>query len=450
MTRRQFLAAAGAASVAPRLGAAERRPNIVFILADDLGYGDLGCYGQQTLRTPNIDRLAAQGLRSTACYAGSTVCAPSRASLMTGMHQGHATVRGNRSPEVPLRPQDVTVAETLKSAGYRTAIFGKWGVGGPLTSGQPNRQGFDDFLGYLSQWHAHSYYPSHLWENGVERFLAGNFSGLRREYAHDLFTERALEFLDEPREGPFFLYLPYTVPHANNELGRATGDGMEVPDYGSYAKRDWPTPEKGFAAMIERLDRDVGRILEKLDERGLAGDTIVFFSSDNGPHAEGGHSPEFFNSNGPLRGIKRDLYEGGIRVPMLVRWPRRIEPGRASDEPWAFWDVLPTCAELAGVAAPQGLDGISMLPTLLGRPQPERHEYLYWEFHERGFKQAVRMGRWKGVRLALDGPIELYDLEEDVGESREIASSHPKIVERIDAIMREARTESPHFPVRSS
>lgn len=435
------------AGVALLAQAALSQPNIIFIMADDLGYGDLSCYGQKTLKTPNIDRIASEGIRFTDVYAGNTVCAPSRCALATGMHMGHATVRGNRNPEVPLRPDDVTFAEVLKTAGYRTAQFGKWGVGGPVTLGRPNLQGFDDFFGYLSQWHAHNYYPEHLWDNEVEMFIGNNRSGLRGTYSHDLFTERALKFLDSSHEKPFLLYLPYAVPHTNNELGNATGDGMEVPDYGSFAGRDWPNPEKGQAAMIDMLDRDVGKIMAKLKELRIDRNTIIFFTSDNGPHQEGGHKMEFFDSNGALRGMKRDLYEGGIRVPMVVRWPGAIEAGRVSDEPWAFWDVLPTMAELAGVPAPKDIDGISMVPTLLGKPQTS-HEYLYWEFHERGFKQAVRMGEWKGVRLSAGGAIELYNLKADIGEHSNIADRHPDVVRKIERIMRTGRTESPDFPVQ--
>ena len=446
MNRRQFLASTLAAGTAAHAQSSASKPNIIFIMADDLGYGDLGCYGQKTIRTPNIDRLAAEGMRFTQVYAGSTVCAPSRCTLMTGKHQGHALVRGNRNPEVALRPEDGTVAEVLKRAGYTTALYGKWGVGGPVTSGRPNLKGFDDFFGYLSQWHAHTYYPEHLWENEIERFIRGNLGRRQGEYSHDLFTDRALKFLDRQHDKPFFLYLPYTIPHTNNELGRATGDGMEVPDYGSYADKDWPNPEKGFAAMIERLDGDVGRILNKLHERGIDENTIVFFTSDNGPHREGGHDPDFFGSRGPLRGIKRDLYEGGIRVPTLVRWPGKIEPGQVSDQTWAFWDVVPTLAELGGAAAPSDIDGISMVPALLGKSQ-RQHEYLYWEFHERGFRQAIRMGRWKGVRLANGAKIELYDLAKDLGEKNNIAGEHPAVVKKIEHLMQTARTESKEFPV---
>ena len=447
MNRRRFLASTVATGTALYTQSRASQPNIIFIMADDLGYGDLSCYGQKTIQTPNIDRLAAEGIRFTQVFAGSTVCAPSRCTLMTGKHQGHALVRGNRDPEVALRPEDVTVAEVLKSAGYTTALYGKWGIGGPVTSGRPNLKGFDDFFGYLSQWHVHTFYPEHLWENEIERFIRGNLGRRQGEYSHDMFTDRALKFLGRKHDKPFFLYLPYTIPHTNNELGRATGDGMEVPDYGSYAEKDWPNPEKGFAAMIERLDRDVGRILDKLCQRGIDENTIVFFTSDNGPHREGGHDPEFFGSRGPLRGIKRDLYEGGIRVPTLARWPGTIKPGQVSDQVWAFWDVLPTLAELGGATPPSDTDGISMVPALLGKTQ-QQHEYLYWEFHERGFRQAVRMGDWKGVRLAMGAKIELYDLKKDLGEESNIADQHPGVVSKMERLMQTARTESKEFPLK--
>ena len=444
MNRRQFLELAGAAALQAQT--APRKPNIVFILADDLGYGDLGCYGQKRLATPNLDRLAAEGTRFTQAYAGSTVCAPSRCALMTGRHIGHARVRGNHSPEIGLESGETTVAKVLRQAGYRTGIFGKWGLGGPDTAGQPNDQGFEEWFGYLSQLHAHDYYPTHLWQNREEFFLPGNMGGKREQYAHDLFTPRALSFVERHRGEPFFLYLAYTVPHANNELGRSTGNGMEVPDFGPYARENWPAVEKGFAGMVHRLDMDVGRVLARLKELGLEENTLVFFASDNGPHREGGHDPDFFGSRGPLRGIKRDLYEGGIRVPMLARWPGRVPAGRVSDQAWAFWDFLPTVAEVAGMTPPSGLDGISMLPAILGRSQ-RNHEYFYWEFHEGGFKQAVRMGDWKGVRLKVHGPLELYNLQDDPGEQRDVASRQPEVVARIEAILRNARTESKEFPV---
>jgi len=450
MNRRKFLGVSGGGLLAARAQAqgAARAPNIILVLADDLGYGDVGCYGQGRIQTPNIDRLAAEGVRFTQAYAGSTVCAPSRCCLETGYDTGHARVRGNRSPNLHLEADQPSVAEVLKRAGYRTGLVGKWSLGGVGTPGYPLRKGYDDFLGYFSQTHAHTYYPEHLMDNEQVRMLRGNFVVRdKTEYAHDLFTERALEFLDKPDDRPFFLQCSYTIPHTNNQKGRDTGDGMEVPDYGQYAAEDWPNPEKGFAAMISRMDADVGRIVDKLKQTGNDEDTLVLFSSDNGPHGEGGHSSEFFDSNGPLRGIKRDLYEGGIRVPTVARWPGRIEAGRQSDHAWAFWDFLPTCAELAGVEAPAGIDGISIAPELLGRPQPS-HEYLYWEFHEGGLKQAVRLGDWKGVRLGLTRPVELYNLTDDLGEEHDVAGSHSDVVTEIERILATARTESPYWPIR--
>jgi len=420
------------------------RPNVIFIMADDLGYGDLGCYGQKVIQTPQIDRLAAEGVRFTQFYSGSTVCAPARCCLMTGLHTGHAHVRGNK--RVPLRPADVTVAEIFKRAGYTTGIVGKWGLGEPDTTGIPNRQGFDYWFGYLNQRNAHNYYPPFLWKNQRKYPLGGNRDEGRNQYSHDLFTQEALAFLERCQDQPFFLYLAYTIPHANNELGRKAGDGMEVPDYGPYADRDWPTTQKGQAAMITRMDRDIGRIIARLQALGLDRRTLVIFSSDNGPHAEGGVDPKFFDSNGPLRGIKRDLYEGGIRVPMIARWPGKLKEGRVSEQVWAMWDFLPTMADLVGVKAPAGLDGISMLPALLDKPQ-EGHEYLYWEFHERGFNQAVRMGDFKAVRKGLDGKLKLFNLTTDIGEQHDVAGEHPEIVAKIEAYLKTARTPSEHWPV---
>lgn len=433
--------------------AGPKRPNIVFILADDLGYGDLGCYGQERIRTPNIDRLAARGKRFIQCYAGSTVCAPSRCSLMTGLHSGHGRVRGNAL--VPLRPEDVTIAEVLKLAGYATGIFGKWGLGEPGTTGLPNRQGFDEWFGYLNQHHAHNYYPEYLWKNEQDYRLEGNeekgksnYAIKTVQYAPDLFTREALDFLDRHKSGPFLLFLTSTLPHANNERGRAEGNGMEVPSDAPYSAEPWPQVEKNHAAMITRLDGDVGRVLDRLRALGLEDDTIVFFTSDNGPHKEGGADPAFFRSSGPLRGFKRALYDGGIRVPMIVRWPGHLEAGSVSDAVWAFWDVLPTLAELAGVPAPSGIDGVSQVPTILGEGKPAPREFLYWEFHEGGFKEAVRTGDWKAVRPGSGKPLELYNLKDDIGEKHDVAAKHPDVVARIEAYLRTARIDSPDFPVR--
>jgi arylsulfatase A-like enzyme len=435
--------------------AAADKPNIIFILADDLGYGDLGCYGQKRIETPCIDRLAAEGIRFTQCYAGSTVCAPSRCCLMTGLNTGHAWIRGNA--RVPLRPQDVTVAEVLKHAGYTTALVGKWGLGNENTTGMPTRQGFDLFYGYLDQMHAHDYYPEHLWRNEsperIATYQVRHGIALRTTpYTHDLFTREALAFIEQHKDGPFFLYLAYTIPHANNERGRAEGNGMDVPSDEPYGDRDWPQPQKNHAAMITRMDRDIGRLIDRLRNLGIAERTIVFFSSDNGPHKEGGADPAFFGSSGPLRGFKRDLYEGGIRVPGIVWWPGHVAAGVVSDYAWAFWDFLPTAAELAAVPAPSDLDGVSIVPTLLGadragREQPA-HDCFYWEFHERGFKQAARCGNFKAVRLGKGKPLELYDLTTDLGEQHNIADEHPDVVQDMEKVLDRARTENPHWKVK--
>lgn len=456
LTRRQFLGAtAGAAalSLSAQGQSPDRKPNIIFILADDLGYGDLGCYGQQTIQTPHIDAMAREGSRFTQCYAGSTVCAPSRCALMTGLHTGHGRVRGNK--RVPLQPQDTTVAEILKTAGYHTALIGKWGLGEPDSTGIPNRKGFDYFFGYLNQHHAHNYYPEYLWKNEEKFPLVGNvcrdddpiISVERAQYSHDLFAEDALRYVEEHQDDPFFLYLALTIPHANNERGNKEGVGMEVPDYGDYADQDWAIGQKGHAAMISRMDRDVGRLLDKLRELSIAENTLVIFTSDNGPHKEGGADPEFFNSRGGLRGIKRDLYEGGIRVPAIAWWPESIEAKTESDQPWTFWDFLPTAAELAGAETPTHLDGISMVPALRGSDL-DRKEPLYWEFHERGFSQALRWGPWKAVRPKQDQPIELYNLVEDRSESNNVAGNHPDLVQIARDYFVNGRTDSGEWPVK--
>jgi len=464
INRREWLRAVGGAGAglwaassmaAPALEA--KRPNIIYIMADDLGYGDLGCYGQTVVRTPNIDRLASEGIRFTQCYAGSTVCAPSRCSLMTGLHTGHCWIRGNL--RVPLRPEDVTVASLLKDRGYSTGLIGKWGLGNEGTTGVPGKHGFDYFFGYLDQGHAHNYYPDYLWRNeeripipeNVQSAKAG-VAAKKVVYSHDLFAKEALAFVEKHQKEPFFLYLALTTPHANDEGGAATGDGMEVPDYGPYGDKDWPSPQKGQAAMITRMDRDVGKLLGRVAELGLDENTIIFFASDNGPHKEGGVKPDFFHSSGTLRGIKRDLYEGGIRVPMIVRWKGTLKAGQTSEQVWAFWDLLPTLVELAGGVVPVNIDGISITPTLrnFGLPKSvdsaqRQHEYLYWEFHEGGSKQAVRAGRWKGVRTAKGASLELYDLESDSAETKNVASEHPEVVSRIEGYLASARTENEHW-----
>ncbi len=443
---------------------AEPRPNIVFILVDDLGYGDLGCYGQQVILTPRLDRMASEGMRFTDFYAGNTVCAPSRSVLMTGQHMGHTHVRGNASgPDMSkqsLRDQDVTVAEVLKSAGYATALCGKWGLGDDAPggrSGLPNRQGFDYFYGYLNQVHAHNYYPEFLWRNEEKVMLpnevalaetgyGGFIGGVAREreaYSHDLFINEALDFIDQHKNRSFFLYLPLTIPHANNEADRVDwAHGMEVPDYGAYTLTDWPSEQKGMAAMITRMDAGIGQIMDALQAHNLDKDTIVIFTSDNGPHAEGGNDPDFFDSNGPLRGTKRDLYEGGIRVPTIFWGPGYVKAGETQEHIGYFGDFFATAAEWSGGSAPDNLDSISLVPVLSGSDQVQQnHEYLYWEFYERGGKQAVRKGPWKAVRVPMfTGEIQLYNLVDDIGETTDVAAQHPDRVAEMAQIMAAAHT----------
>ncbi len=440
----------------PGMAWAQTRPNVVYILADDLGYGDLGCYGQRTLSTPHIDRMAAESMRFTQHYAGSTVCAPSRCVLLTGLHTGHTPIRGNDASL--LRDEDVTIAELLRDAGYATGCAGKWGVGHPPPLDDPLRNGFDFFYGYINMYHAHNFWPDFMVRNGHKLGLRNEqYPGFeepadregrgvaRRKvtYAPNLITDEALTFIETHREQPFFLYLAFNRPHANNEAGgdaRANHNGMEVPDWGDYAGRDWPIQERGFARMMQMVDDDVGRVLAKLNELGLDERTLVIFSSDNGPHQEGGHLMPFFDSNGDLQGLKRDLYDGGIRVPMIARWPGQISPGTISDHVSAFQDVLPTLCDVAGVEPP-ACDGISFLPTLMGRPADQnQHPHLYWEFYEQGGKVAVRLHQWKGIRLSAetnpDAPIALYDVTQDVAERTNVADQHPEVVQQIADIMR--------------
>jgi arylsulfatase A-like enzyme len=433
-------------------------PNIVLIVADDLGYGDLGCYGQGKIKTPNLDKLAAEGMRFTSFYAGSTVCAPSRCALMTGMHTGHARIRGNAS--VPLESEDITVAEVLKGAGYRTGLVGKWGLGNENTGGVPQKQGFDEFVGYLDQVHAHDYYSDYLWRYDPATKYDGKVVLMENQgrkkglYIPDLLTTAGANFMlnNKPemlnRFRPFFLYLAYTTPHANNEEGQRSGNGMQVPGDQPYTAEAWPQAEKNKAAMITRMDNDVGLVLDRLQKLKLADNTAVIFTSDNGPHKEGGVDPKFFRSSGPLRGIKRDLYEGGIRVPMIVRWPARVPAGKVSDQVWAMWDVLPTVAEMARAKTPPKLDGISMFPTLVGGAQTNQHEFLYWEFHEGGSRQAVRMGDWKAVRSAVGKPLELYNLKQDLAEKTDVAVENTNVVARIEEILKTVRTESEPWPLK--
>ncbi len=455
-SRRTFLNSIAASAIASSLphaalgAATSRPPNIIFILADDLGYGDLGCYGQADIKTPHIDALANAGLRFTSAYAGSTVCAPSRCALMTGLHLGHAYIRGNAKTN--LRPSDTTVAQVLQSAGYTTALVGKWGLGHEGSSGAPNKKGFDYFYGYLDQTHAHNSYPTFLIKNESRVKLRNvvpkegkegqGAASEKIDFSNDLMADEAIGFIERAKDQPFFLYYSPTIPHANCEANT-----IDVPDLGIYKDKPWPEPRKRHAAVISRLDSYVGRIMRKLKDLAIDSNTVVFFTSDNGPHKEGQYKPEMNNSSGPLRGSKRDLYEGGIRVPMIVRWPGRIKPRSTSDQPFAFWDFLPTAADLAKAPLPKGLDGISVLPTLVGQKQ-KQHDYLYWEFHEGGFKQAIRQGKWKAVRLGTQQPIELYDLSTDLAEKNNIASQYPDIIRKLTPLFASARTDSKEFPIK--
>lgn len=452
-----------------RLGAAvsaNEKPNIIFILADDLGYGELGCYGQTKILTPNLDQLATEGTRFTQFYAGCTVCAPSRCVLMTGLHNGHATVRGNAGALNPgaqsLREGEITVPSILKTAGYRTALFGKWGLGDePDGSGHPLKQGFDQFFGFLSQTHAHNHYPDYLWRN-TERVILKNdlvpmgrdgagYSTKRVEYADDLFADEAVKFIKAEKSHPFFLYLSLVIPHANNERTRALKVGTEVPDFGSYDNETWSEANKGQAASITRMDSYVGRIRAALEAEGLGRKTMVLFASDNGPHAEGGNQPAFFTASGPWQGIKRALTDGGIRVPFIAWMPGTVRVA-VSDHPGYFGDLMATAADLSGTSMPAGRDSLSLLPVLTGKGQIQRHPWLCWEFHEGGTSQAVLLeGRWKGIRFKRqDAPLLVYDLHNDPGENSDIATGNPGIVSRLEKIMSEAHTDNPHWPLISA
>jgi arylsulfatase A-like enzyme len=439
------------------------RPNLVVILADDLGWGEIGVYGQRRIRTPNLDRMAAEGVRFTDFYAGAPVCAPTRSVLMTGQHGGRTRVRGNAGPDLQrLEDDDVTLAEVLRQAGYATALVGKWGLGEADDSGQPNRQGFDYFFGYLDQVHAHNYYPEFLWRNGDKVPLPNVVAGSRtgpggftigwtrepRVYADDLIVDEALRWIRAERDRPFFLVLAPTLPHANNQRQLQTGDGHELPSLGAYADEPWPGPERGHAAMVSRLDADVGRVLAELRAQGIAERTLVLFTSDNGPHHEGGYDPSVFDASGPWRGGKRSLHDGGIRVPAIAWWPGTAPAGVVSPHPAYVGDVMATAVELAGVpppAPPGGLWSVSLVPTLTGRPDEQRgHPYLYWESYERGTGQAVRFGRWKAVRGAIGrGPVALYDLERDPGERRNVAAAHPDVLAEAERYMEEAHVPAP-------
>lgn len=431
------------------------KPNIIFILADDLGIGDLGCYGQERIKTPAIDKLASLGMKFTQHYSGSTVSAPSRCSLLTGKHIGHAYIRGNkgymaedgRKYDLNLAPEEVTLGEVLKTCDYVTACVGKWGLGGPSGVGHPNNQGFDYFFGYLGQANAHRYFPTQLFENNNPVMLD------KKTYSHDMIMDKALDFIDKNSDKPFFLYLTPTIPHADlavpdGELFDYDGMFEEKPFLGDgYTAQ--PKPRATFAAMVTRLDRDVQRIVDLLDEKGILDNTIIIFTSDNGAHKEGGHDPWYFDSNGPFRGTKRDLYEGGIRTPFIVRWTNVIKPGSITFHESAFWDFMPTVCELTGATLPEEIDGISYLPTLTGRGVQQLHDNLYFEFHEKGGKQAVIKDRWKLIRLQVNNSdktyFELYNLNADPGETANVVSIYPEKVKELQKIMDESRTSNEHW-----
>ena len=463
-TARFFLSALAAllAAHAQAQGGTQRPPNVVYVLLDDAGWGDLGCYGQQKLKTPNMDRLATEGMRFTQHYAGSTVCAPTRSCLMTGQHTGHTPIRGNGSakdePEnvLPIGAGTTTVASLLKQQGYATGAFGKWGIGGPGSESDALKLGFDHFTGFYNQAYAHDYFPRWLWRDGEKLEIN------RTRYAHDVYMDDALQFIRDNQGGPFFCYLPVIIPHAamqapaeyharfraqypqfDEKVGKYGGDGRQT---------KVQNPIAGFAAMMTKLDDDVGRLLALLEELKIADDTLVMLSSDNGPHHEGGHDPKFWDSNGPFTGTKRSLYDGGIRVPLLARWPGKVEAGATSDLISAHWDLLPTLCDLAGAEVPASVDGLSMRPTLLGANGQQLHDYLYWEFYEFGGKRALRFGKWKAVRnnLAKDpaAPIELYDITTDLAEKRDVSAAHLEVVARARRYFDDAHTPSARWQHR--
>jgi len=471
-----FGALASMGTAAPHEGSS-RRPNIILIVADDLGYAELGCYGQELIETPNIDRLAQQGVRFTQFYSGAPVCAPARCTLMTGLHLGHAVSRDNKPTkhlkelrensdweypgQNPLPADAVTIGGLLKSAGYATAAVGKWGLGHFGTTGDPNKHGFDLFYGYNCQRHAHNHYPRFLWRNRVKEIQPGNDRTLQGEtYSQDQFTKVAQEFIRENQDRPFFLYLPFVIPHLGiqvpaESLAWYKDKFSEEPYKQGDHYVNHPSPRAGYAAMVTHMDHAVGTITQLVKELGLDDNTLVLFTSDNGPAYErgGGTDSTFFNSAGPFRGRKGSVYEGGIRVPLVARWPGRIDAGQTTDHQAAFWDFLPTLCDIAGTAYPSEIDGISMAPTLLGQGEQKQHEYLYWEFPGYGGQQAIRVGDWKAVRQNISKgnmQIELYNLADDIAEQHDLAAQHPERVDQLDQLMTEAHVPSEIFPLFSS
>ncbi len=492
-----FLAAGVAVSLVASAFSAEK-PNIVFILADDLGYAELGCYGQKKIRTPRIDSIAAEGMRFTRNYSGNAVCAPSRCVLMTGKHPGHAEVRSNRSMKAlgepegqhPIAAEEITIAELLAEEGYVSGAFGKWGLGNVWSTGNPLKQGFDRFFGFNCQSHAHSYYTDYLWSDNDKISLGNNppvpghaslpkgadpsdpksydiFKG--EDYAPDRINQEVLNFIRTHKDEPFFCYYPTIIPHValhvpDEELEPYLAQKWNDPPFtreGGYGYTPHFTPRAAYAAMITRMDTYVGRVLDLLDELGLAENTIVVFTSDNGTtHLKDEVDYDFFHSVDNLRGLKGDLYEGGVRVPLVVRWPGKVEAGSVSDFVTGFEDWMPTLLDLVGAktGAPESIDGISIAPTLLGKEQPER-DFLYREFPSYGGQQAVWLGeRWKGIRRDLMPrgkkkpeeiavKTELYDLQADPAESNDLAAKHPEVVEQIEKLMKSERVPSEIFPI---
>ncbi|VGO20449.1 arylsulfatase [Pontiella sulfatireligans] len=439
-----FLIAAGAVQA--------RQPNVVFILADDLGYGDLGCYGQTMFETPNIDALAKKGMKFTNHYSGSTVCAPSRCALLTGMHMGHAAVRGNAELEPegqqPMPADTYTAAHLFKKAGYKTGIFGKWGLGAAGSTSDTVAMGFDTFYGYNCQRLAHCYYPAWMWRNNEREFLWGNVSSFSKDYAPDFIHQEALKFIRENKDEPFYCYYALVQPHADmiapeEYMKKHRGKYLPELNYEEDYYTGQPEGHAAFVAMVNILDDYVGEVMAELDKLGIADDTLVIFASDNGAHEEGGADPEYFDSNAVWKGFKRDLYEGGIHVPMIAAWPGKIKEGVVNDHISAFWDFLPTVAELIGEPLPLKVDGVSYLPTLLGKDGQGNHDYLYWEFAMKGGRKAIRKGNWKGVRYdvfkASDSMLELYDLSADPGETKNLAEQYPEVVAELDALMKKSR-----------
>ena len=448
-------------------GVAQQKPNVVFIIADDLGYGDLSCFGQEKFETPNIDRLALTGMRCTHTYAGTTVSAPSRACLMTGLHTGHAPIRGNReiNPEgqFPLPKDSYTLFRLFKDAGYKTGAFGKWGLGYPGSEGDPNRQGVDEFFGYNCQRLAHNYYPDHLWHNQKRVDLPENAEGKFGTYSEDLIQQQILKFISENKHKPFFLYVPVVLPHAellvpeDSIFERFKGKFPEMPYTGTdsgatfrkggYASQEYP--KAAYAAMVTRLDKYVGEIVTELKRQGIDENTLIIFTSDNGPHKEGGNDPDFFDSNRMYRGYKRDLYEGGIRVPTIVSWQGHIPAGTETDFAFAFWDYLPTFAELLDRKIPVKTDGISVLPTLLGQKEQKAHDFFYFEFHELNGRQAVVQENWKLLHLNLQKePVyELYNIASDPSEVHNVIFLYPEKAEELKKIMQDAHATDPDWPL---